>query len=145
MPAPNDRNSRIALAKGWTWHEEDFFLAPNFGSVPELRTHWLAPIRNGERYAEPETPPDFVGTLEGVSGMMRELQEKETAESVPEYDWALRWSPLFQLWDVWAVGGSTRTRLVQFQSTKEEGFGVAVGDAWMSVHGKKEAADASTD
>jgi len=75
MSATTDLNSRIALAKGWTWHEESFFLAPDFGTLPELRTHWLVPILDGERYAEPGIPPDYVGTLEGLAGLMREMAE----------------------------------------------------------------------
>lgn len=104
MPAPTDLsiNDRIALMKGWS----------------------MAQVQIGAR-------PDFVGTPEGVSGMLRELYEAtdrvlevllmpfndgvqcilDTVSSGERHFWAP--------WERW---------------------GDCVGDAWLSV---KEAADAS--
>ena len=79
MPAPTDRNDRIALAKEWKWVEFPSLIAP-YHSVDGLTsfrssvpTHWYNPE------AEPAMRPDFVGTLEGVSGMLRELNEHAKA------------------------------------------------------------------
>ena len=125
-------NDRIAKAKGWVWGETERLLPHHrLGHFPPNTTQWC----NSE--GNPAMRPDFAGTVEGVAGMMRDLQERETPESVPDYDWALRWNPLFQLWDMWAVGGSSHKRLVVFQSRKEEGFGVAVGRAYLFVFGKE--------
>ena len=120
MPAPTDRNARIALAKGWTWHKHDFFLAPDFGNVPELRTHWLDPD------SEPAMLPDYLGTLEGVDMMLWELGPV----------WSVR---RFQnKWMCYHTFGP----LVLAESFLSDKLGDCVGDAWLSVF-EKEAADAS--
>ena len=134
MPAPTDRNARIALATGWTWHEEDFFLAPDFGSVPELRTHWLAPIAKGERYAVPGTPPDYVGTLEGVSEMLRGLN-----------DWERSIGSIKRWYITHVPNGFTCQRRIGvevWESYTSKEPGDCVGDAYLSVFGKEDA-DAS--
>lgn len=139
MPVPTDRNSRIALAHGWTWHEEGEPVTYQIGIMwADDVAHWQDPT--GEWAM---SVPDFVGTLEGVSWMLRELNENTTEAS---YDWSLRWSAHFQFWDMWAEDGfsSSGKRLVQFESTKEEGVGIAIGDAYLLVFEKK-AADANTD
>jgi len=145
MPVPIDLNARIALAKGWTWSEEARVVNPKGVAVPPnpygyCYTHW----RNPQGYWCAR--PDFVGTLGGISELLRELNEKETNEVTADYDWAIRWSRLFQIWDVWAEDGysSSDKRLAQFQSTKGQGLGIAIGDAWLSMF-EKEDADASTE
>lgn len=72
MPAPTDLNSRIALKKRWAW-EEGLLKALWFGylgrPLPKYArfTHW----RNPE--GKPARRPDYVGTLEGLAGLMREI------------------------------------------------------------------------
>ncbi|GAI33815.1 unnamed protein product [marine sediment metagenome] len=81
--------------------------------------------------------------MEHVDGMMRELNETRAETAAPYYDWSLRWSALFQIWDFYGEDEITEERRVQFQSTKEEGSGAAVGKAYLSVFGKE--ADAPLD
>lgn len=127
MPAPTDLNSRIALAKGWRWDDHHpYFLGT--GTYPSLV--------NPEGYGV--ACPDYVGTVEGVDAMMRELNETRVETAAPYYDWSLRWSAVFQIWDFYGEDEATGERRVQFQSTKEEGSGVAVGKAYMSVFGKED-------
>ena len=134
MPAPTDRNALIALAKGWTRDEKPWFRTKP-GAIPHYDrwlgedliekevTHWLNPE------GKAAIRPDFVGTLEGVSGMLRELYEAtdkvlevllmpfndgfqcvvDMAEGPPRY-----------FWSPW------------------ERFGDCVGDAYLSM---KEAAN----
>jgi len=71
MAAPSDRNARIALANGWKRQGASVIeLNPpgeiNFACID----HWVDAEGNPHLDA-----PDFVGTLEGVSGMLRELYE----------------------------------------------------------------------
>lgn len=135
MPAPTDLNSRIALAKGWTWDDEVLYFltkAPvpfHIRSMEEYpgdynTTHWVNPKR------EPAMRPDFVGTLEGMSGMLWELGEEWTLHPDPPNRWLL-WRDEF-------VYGIVQT----FDSPREK-LGDCVGDAYMSVFGK-EAIDAKT-
>lgn len=112
MPVPKDVNSQIALKKGWEWLEEK---GAHF---------WRNPAGN----IWPR--PDFVGTLKGVSGMLQELQDREKETS---HNWMIRWSTFLKVWDVWKEDDHTRERFAQFLSTKEEGFGVAVGRAYLSM------------
>ncbi|MFH1484683.1 MAG: hypothetical protein ABIH46_01305 [Chloroflexota bacterium] len=77
MLAPTDRNSRIALAKGWTWLDipemaED---AEGYAVSPLVLTHWRNPA------GKPELLPDWTGTLEGMAELMRELNERAKARS----------------------------------------------------------------
>lgn len=70
----SDLNDRIAKAKGWTrvaaskekpaqhWPDGFIWMFP----------HWLDV--NGRPHGH---VPDFTGTLEGVAGLMRELQQKQ--------------------------------------------------------------------
>jgi len=67
MPAPTDLNSQIALKKGWTWLEEQVVLPPSFEAMDNAFRDWKDPTR------ELAIRPDYVGTLEGVAGLMREL------------------------------------------------------------------------
>ena len=62
----SDLNDRIAIAKGWTWQDDKWFPWHN-------ATGGLA------------TLPDYVGTLEGVAGMLRELNERAKAND--QYWW----------------------------------------------------------
>lgn len=137
MPAPTDLNSRIALAKAWAWADVGMY-AGGYRPGGEGFTHW----RNPE--GTPAIRPRFTGTLEGIAGMMRELNETELVEVTTYYDWSLRWSSTFQIWDFYGEDEINGERRVQFQSSKQQGPGVAIGEAWMSVFGK-EAADASTE
>jgi len=136
---PTDLNDRIALAKGWTWSKKRLSFVKGYdgplSTAPRFNTNW----RNPE--GKPAKRPDFTGTVQGVDGMMRELNETR-AEDVKYYDWSLRWSALFQIWDFYGDDEITEERRVQLQSTKEEGSGIAVGNAYLSVF-EKEAADGS--
>jgi len=125
MPTPTDRNARIALANGWTWHKHDFFLAPDFGNLPELRTHWL------DSEGEPAMVPDFVGTLEGVSGMLRELHEAGRRCS---------WSYNIHTHKYICIEDTEFFDDDVIAESPEDHPGDCVGDAWLSV---KEAADGS--
>ena len=141
MPAPTDHNARIVLAKGWTWHKHDFFLAPDFGNVPELRTHWL------DSQGEPAMLPDFASTLKGVAGMMRELIRHAKAHD--EY-WVWGYDD-----DAWPNHDYDRCYYCAKQGlsihksqplpvflSPEDRPGHCVGDAYLSVFGK-EATDES--
>lgn len=73
-------NDRIALAKGWTW-------TGHLSPLPEqcnYYSEWLNPR------GRVDFRPDFVGTLEGVAGMMRELNEREQ----PPMYWTWGYCPL---------------------------------------------------
>ena len=68
----SDVNDRIAKAKGWEWRPKaQMYVSPN-----------------GSLYAD--AAPNYVGTLEGVAGMLRELNEGEEA---PVY-WTWGYCPL---------------------------------------------------
>ena len=80
MPAPTDRNDRIALAKGWrracyrqrTPHPNrcEKELGPWCKTCPlNFWEEWIDPA------GKPAIRPDYVGTLKGVSEMLRELYE----------------------------------------------------------------------
>ena len=119
MPAPTDLNSRIALAKGWSWQDDKWFPWHN-------ATGGLA------------TLPDYVGTLEGVAGLMRELNE---AAKPDWWDWAYFAGDSKWLRKRYYVARRTPTYEVSAVFTSPDDHpGDCVGDAWMSV---TEAADAS--
>ena len=107
MPKLSDQNARIALAKGWTWNEG--------------QCQWVSPI--GERRA----CPDYVGTLEGVAGLMREMMDCS--------DDLYIWAPQMTCWICANHDWS------QCWHSDLEHPGDCVGEAYLSM---KEVADAST-
>ncbi|GAI14619.1 unnamed protein product [marine sediment metagenome] len=109
MPA-SDVNDRIAKAKGWT-----YIVTGN--QLIGIFIFW----RNPE--GKPAHRPNFTGTLEGVAGMMRELQ-----------DWNLK--PCGQGWLYW------RTVPEETHFVPENNLGICVGEVWISQHEKE--ANAST-
>ena len=131
MPAPSDRNALIALAKEWTVERKRALDLRGQLSVWKGEEIYEEYWRDPDGQYQGDRPPDFVGTLEGVSGMLRELYEAtdrvlevllmpfndgvqcilDTVSSEERYFWAP--------WERW---------------------GDCVGDAWLSV---KEAADGS--
>ena len=137
MPAPSDRNSRIALVKGWTYIP----LADRVGSfVQRFGTGWRNPK------GEPATRPDFTGTLEGVAGLLRQLQEdqhrKEKAlRRRPDVylHWSWRYVPQEKIYAC-DLRNQSGYRHRSFDSPDDRP-GDCVGEAYMSV---KEATGAST-
>ena len=131
MPTSTDLslNDRIALAKGWR-HTEKPLKALWFGYLGR-KSPKFAPLtywRNPE--GEPAIRPDFVGTLEGVAGLMRELGS--------EWDWG--WDSM-KRWCCWHGFDYRFADLVFFSPADCPGD--CVGDAWLSVFGK-ENVDANT-
>ena len=136
MPTPTDLslNDRIALAKGWrracyrqrTPHPNrcEKEIGPWCEICPlNAWAEWIDPT------GEPAIRPNFVGTLEGVSGMLWELGEEWTLHPDPPNGWLL-WRDEF-------VYGVAQT----FDSPREK-LGDCAADAWLYVF-EKEAADAS--
>jgi len=123
----NDRNDRIAIAKGWILRPADYPYRPALWQKPDGSVA--------------VSHPNFTGTQQGVDGMMRELNQTKAEDAKPYYNWSLQWSALFQIRDFYGEDEITGERRVQFQSTKKEGSGIAVGKAYVSVFGK-EADDA---
>ena len=141
MPAPTDRNALIALARGWLWIEwpsiansKDVALPPN--PYGYQWTHW----RDPQGYWR--ALPDYVGTLEGMAGLMRELNEK----AYPSY-WEWGYCPVNErgLYAHYYIQrrASNGRRVAKFESPADRS-GDCVGDAWLSVF-EKEAVDASTE
>ena len=93
MAAPSDRNARIALAKGWS----------------------MAQVQIGAR-------PDFVGTLEGVAGMLRELGS----------EWQCGAHNMG-----FACFRGLNAGPDEFFASPHTRLGDCVGDAWLSEHGKE--------
>ena len=85
--------------------------------------------------------PDFVGTLEGVSGMMREMNEQGGAMR-DALVWRWGWN---ESWGEYVCHGrrlsDLRIDLGHIFSSPEDRPGDCVGDAYLSV---KEASDANT-
>ena len=116
MPVPTDLciNDRIALAKGWTWNT-----TAECAVRANRYTHWA------DSEGVPRLRPDYVGTLEGVSGMLWELGEEWTLHPDPPNGWLL-WRDEF-------VYGVAQT----FDSPREK-LGDCVAGAWLYVFGKEE-------
>jgi len=140
MPKTNNLNARLALCKGWRYMVHDvqkgIVVCPVHPELPPEHpglAYWYDPQN---RHCPLH---DWVGTLEGVARLAIELQDRENATS---HNWLIRWSTFLQIWDVWKEDENTHERLAEFLSTKEEIFGIAVGDAWLSEF-EKEDADAS--
>ena len=123
MPAAKDINSRIALVKGWRLDTRQY--------------QWISP--EGERRSR----PDYVGTLEGVAGMMRELQ----ARRKPGSQWAWYWNEWKQRFvmrhSAWRRSLFRRQVHAVFYSDIDHP-GDCVGEAWLSMF-EKEGADAGTE
>lgn len=130
MACPETLNTRIAFSKEWTYGEELHISSREMGYMP---THWCNPE------GTPATRPDFTGTLEGVAGMMSNLNSRAG-----------------ECW-VWMVDaeGETGTQYMQenpahcfridssaplhgprFDSPADRP-GDCVGEAWMSVFRKE--------
>ena len=138
MPAPDTLNARIALVKGWTWHEEPLRTRDPARYEAGLREpHWVA--TNGL----PWPRPDFVGTLDGIAGLMRELQEEQARKNEARLyctDARLVWS-----WTYLPHRKEYVCILENEDGYEYEGFvspidhpGDCVGDAWMSEKGKED-------
>lgn len=131
-----DINDRIALARGWTWHTEAMCYAQsNRVWVPDSYTHWTDPTDIIKEC------PDFVGTLEGVNGMLRELQEdqyrKEKALLRPpdvRLHWSWRYVPQEKVYAC-DLRNQSGYRHRGFESPDDRPSD-CVGEAWMSVFGK---------
>ena len=133
MAAPSDRNARIALAKGWEWTEETTLIWGNFGEMQAMRSHWHDPT------GKPAMCPDYVGTLAGVAGLLRELNERE--DVIKSY--SLYWSQPERRWVLIEEEALLGNQTAFFWSP-EDRPGDCVADAWLSEHGKG-MIDASTE
>ncbi|MFH1484684.1 MAG: hypothetical protein ABIH46_01310 [Chloroflexota bacterium] len=144
MPAPTDRNSRIALAKGWTWTETEgdawvwsdkhqMFLDPS-SRQDRKQSHWF------NSYGLRETIPNWTGTLEGMAELMRELNEHAKAHN--QY-WA--WRPNVDGLVSWPRDGYYCAKHVlggdyfKLFWSDEEHPGDCVSDAYLSVFEEKGA------
>jgi hypothetical protein len=92
-----DLNDRIAKAKGWSYEEVEYHIGKPFVSK-----WWHNPE------GKPAIRSDFIGTLEGLAALIRDLNDRGAQISC-------KWKP---------------------------GFGICIGETWLSVF-EKEAADAS--
>lgn len=136
MPAPTDLNSQIALRKGWTWDEQGESVTYQVGIMwADDIAHWQDPEG---RWAM--GVPDYVGTLEGVAGMLRELNELRDQSGDRRWFW-WSYSPYLNEYQC----GTELFRLfpILARSNKDRP-GDCVGDAWLSEHGK-EVVDASSE
>ena len=126
-------NDRIAIAKGWTYGEELRISSRKMGYVP---THWCNPE------GKPAMRPDFTGTLEGATGMLRELQEaqhrkKKALRRRPDVylHWSWRYVPQEKVYDC-DLRNQSGYRHRVFESPVDRP-GHCVGEAYMSVFGKE--------
>ena len=160
MPTSTDLslNDRIALAKGWrracyrqrTPHPNrcEKELGPWCETCPlNSWAEWIDPA------GKPTIRPDFVGTLEGLAGLMRELNQKTFPHCYwtwgydPNPDWFPGWNRYVdegcvgqELGRYYVERGTQNTSVINFESPPDRP-GDCVGEAYLSV---KEAADAST-
>ena len=119
----SDLNERIALAKGWTWSQETIaMLGLAIPLWPIPRTHW----RDSEGH--PAIRPDYVGTLEGITGLLRELYE--ATDKVLEVLLILFNDGVQCALDTVSSGER------HFWAPWER-WGDCVGEAWLSVFGKE--------
>lgn len=148
MPAPTDINSQIALRKGWTWDEKPWFRTKP-GAIPHYdrwleedliekkMTHWINPER------KPAIRPDFVGTLEGVAGLMRELQ----ARRKPMSQWAWYWNDKKQRFVMrhaaWLRRFPFRRQVHAIFYSPKDRPAHCVGEAWLAM--MEEHANVSTE
>ena len=145
MPAPNDRNSRIALAKRWTYHAIAVCCAQACSVwEPDIYTHWSDPSGT---YRE---LPDYVGTVEGLAGLMRELQqEQDRRDNLNPYVhmdggaiWFWRYFARRKEYLCISENEFDRTYHAGF-SSPEDRPGDCVGEAYLSMF--EAAADANTE
>ena len=144
MPVPDTLNARIALAKGWTWHEKIVGRGwVRYGHVKDgadfstripSETHWLSP------QSEPAVLFDWVGTLRGVAELMRELNE-HARERAQYWMWGHEASPLWSHDKGYFCGKMNRATsegqyLKGFLSPIDRP-GDCVGKAYLSVFGKE--------
>ena len=117
MTVPNGINDRIALARGWTFHEwyEEGGVPGSRREAP-LHTHWRNPSR------QIAMRPDFVGTLEGVAGMLKELG--------PEWDWG--WTGI-----EYDCSRGLNCGPDEYFCSPEDRPGDCVGEAWLSIFEKE--------
>ena len=118
----SDLNDRIAKAKGWRWSEVPSLIAP-YQSVDGLTTfrssvptHWYNPK------AEPAFRPDFANTVEGVTGMLRELGPK----------WVWGWDGIGMV-----CQRGAHPNLREWFTSSVSRPADCVGSAWLSVFGKE--------
>ena len=103
---PDDINDRIALAKGWKWRPKaQMYVSPN-----------------GSLYAD--AVPNYVGTLEGVSGMLRELGPK----------WVWGWDGIDMI-----CYREPNPSLGEWFTSSVTCPGDCVGEAYMSIKGAVDA------
>lgn len=144
MTEANDLNRRIAKAKGWKWSNKRLSFVKGYNgalsTAPRCNTNWLNPE------GKPAIRPDFTGTLEGVSGMLRELQEKQYRKerALPHppdvrLHWSWRYLPQEKVYRC-TLKNQGCGRYILFESP-EDRPGDCVGKAYMSVFGKEEAND----
>ena len=136
MPAPNDRNDRIALAKGWRWQPASVIELNPPGEINFACTdHWID-VEGNIR----SDVPDFVGTLEGVSGMLWELGNWEWLPMTKERAWWLPQSIQDQITEHFICLPHQRIQPIFISPVDRPGD--CVGEAWLSM---KEVVDASTE
>ena len=128
MPAPDTRNARIALAQGWTYRVIDPSAPASTYGLHESEP----PEHPGLAYwYDPQNRHcplrDWVGTLEGVAELMRELgSEWERGAHKMGF----------------ACFRGLNAGPDEFFTSPHTRLGDCVGDAWLSVF-EKEDADAS--
>jgi len=116
-------NDRIAKAKGWTWEWCHF-------EIEEDHAVWVNP----DGYAAMR--PDYVGTLEGVAGLMRELQSQRRPVSQWTWYWNDRKRCFAMRHAAWRRRPFRRQVHAVFYSPKDRPSD-CVGRAWLSVFGKE--------
>lgn len=125
----SDLNTRIALAMGWRVERRP---ALDFRGQPIV---WRGQECYKEDWYDPDGqykghhPPDSVGTLEGATGMLRDLNE---TVSSPEHRWVWGWSKELQCYFCELMDGHGGTD-VSYDSAKDKP-GDCVGEAYLAEH-----------
>ena len=129
-----DLNDRIALAKGWTVKIRPG-IDPYTGQqviwkgVPVERHDW----RNPDGQYQGHCPLNFTGTLEGMAGMMRELNER-AVKAGNLWDW--QWHPWQRCYRIRLIEIATGQLIHRGFDSRDDHPGDCVGEAYISVFGK---------
>jgi len=121
MMVTDTLNSRIALCKGLTYEGR-----PNWHSTVRA---WFRPDGTYQGKV-----PDYVGTLAGVAELMRELNELRNQNDDRRFFW-WRYNAYVEEYQC----GCEHLEIIARSSRHRPGD--CVGEAWLSMFGKKEMRD----
>ena len=127
-----DLNDNIAIAKGWAYEDVEYHIGGPF-----IDRQWINPE------GEPAMRPDFTGTIEGVAGMMRELNKPRSIWD-KTHRWSFYWDRLAKEFvceeKIYVPEAGPAFRIQTGRSFFSPGDrpGDCEGEAWLSVFGKDE-------